>query len=153
MKARTKVGLRSVGASCVMMREQWNTTPSSTRRSQGKGKGEAWGHAPRQELHFGLLGRDQSCGDVEGEKGSGLLLFSGANTDQCITASLVDAFNKHQDCMLLSDACATWSPEYLRSVLSTMNDGDMRLGLRPEFAETRWTALKVCGSPSDDAGQ
>ena len=48
------------------------------------------------------------------EKGIRTLLFSGANTDQCVAASLVDAFNKGWDCLLLSDACGTWSPEFAK---------------------------------------
>ncbi|KAL9025088.1 MAG: hypothetical protein Q9196_006032 [Gyalolechia fulgens] len=45
-------------------------------------------------------------------RGIKTLLFAGANTDQCVGTSLIDACMKGWDCLLLSDACATTSPEF-----------------------------------------
>ncbi|TVY81387.1 Peroxyureidoacrylate/ureidoacrylate amidohydrolase [Lachnellula suecica] len=40
------------------------------------------------------------------------LLFTGANTDQCVMATLQDAHSKSFDTILLKDGCATDSPQY-----------------------------------------
>ena len=40
------------------------------------------------------------------------LIFAGANTDQCVGSSLIGACMKGWDCLLLSDGCATTSPEF-----------------------------------------
>ena len=45
-------------------------------------------------------------------KGVKTLLFAGVNTDQCVAGSLQDAFAKGYDCLMLSDGCATTSPEF-----------------------------------------
>ncbi|KAI1131823.1 Isochorismatase-like protein [Nemania abortiva] len=38
------------------------------------------------------------------------LLFAGVNTDQCVLGTLVDAYNRSFDCIMLSDCCATPTP-------------------------------------------
>ncbi|KAK3379096.1 isochorismatase family protein [Lasiosphaeria ovina] len=40
------------------------------------------------------------------------LLFTGANTDQCVMGTLQDANLKGYDCVLLKDGCGTNSPEF-----------------------------------------
>lgn len=45
------------------------------------------------------------------------LLFSGANTDQNVARSLQDALATEYDCLLLSDACATTSPEFCKQCI------------------------------------
>lgn len=40
------------------------------------------------------------------------LLFAGVNTDQCVGGSLMDAFHQGYDCIMLSDAVATRSPDF-----------------------------------------
>lgn len=39
------------------------------------------------------------------------LLFTGVNTDQCVSGSLQDAFSKGYDCILIRDGCGTTSPK------------------------------------------
>ncbi|KAG8528502.1 uncharacterized protein KY384_007420 [Bacidia gigantensis] len=51
------------------------------------------------------------------------LLFAGANVDQCVGSSLQDALMKGWDCLLLSDGCATTSPDYCRQCIE-YNAGD-----------------------------
>ncbi|KAF8304967.1 Isochorismatase hydrolase [Clavulina sp. PMI_390] len=41
------------------------------------------------------------------------LLFAGVNTDQCVSGTMGDAFSKGFDCILLTDACGTTSPQYM----------------------------------------
>ncbi|RWA05124.1 hypothetical protein EKO27_g9986 [Xylaria grammica] len=38
------------------------------------------------------------------------LLFAGVNTDQCVLGTLVDAYNRGYDCVMLEDCCATKTP-------------------------------------------
>ena len=52
--------------------------------------------------------------EVLGARGIGTLIFSGANTDQCVLSSLLNAMTKGYDCLLLSDGCATSSPDFAR---------------------------------------
>ncbi|KAL1875321.1 hypothetical protein VTK73DRAFT_10158 [Phialemonium thermophilum] len=68
-----------------------------------------------QPLYRYLEGREQD-GDLVGEKGSlkRTLFFAGVNTDQCVQATLVDAYNAGWDCVLLEDCCGTptrWGKE------------------------------------------
>ncbi|KAK2127773.1 Isochorismatase-like protein [Fusarium oxysporum II5] len=42
------------------------------------------------------------------------LLFAGENTDQCVAGTIRDAYTKGWDCLMLSDACATTSPEFTK---------------------------------------
>ena len=41
-----------------------------------------------------------------------ILLFAGENTDQCVGGSIQDAYTKGWDSLMLSDGCATTSPEF-----------------------------------------
>ncbi|KAJ3511406.1 hypothetical protein NLJ89_g4110 [Agrocybe chaxingu] len=45
------------------------------------------------------------------ENGITTLFFSGVNTDQCVLGTLVDAYFRGYDCIVLSDATATTSPD------------------------------------------
>ncbi|TGJ84547.1 hypothetical protein E0Z10_g4242 [Xylaria hypoxylon] len=38
------------------------------------------------------------------------ILFTGVNTDQCVLGTLVDAYNRGFDCVMLEDCCATKTP-------------------------------------------
>lgn len=38
------------------------------------------------------------------------LLFAGVNTDQCILGTLLDAYYRGMDCLMLQDCCATTTP-------------------------------------------
>ncbi|KAI3340029.1 Isochorismatase-like protein [Ustulina deusta] len=38
------------------------------------------------------------------------LLFAGVNTDQCVLGTLVDAYDRGLDCVMLEDCCATRTP-------------------------------------------
>ena len=47
-------------------------------------------------------------------RGIRMLLFAGANTEQCVRGSLQDALTKGWDCLMLSDGCGTTSPEFAK---------------------------------------
>ncbi|KAI1463137.1 Isochorismatase hydrolase [Daldinia caldariorum] len=38
------------------------------------------------------------------------LLFAGVNTDRCVLGTLVDAYNRGYDCIMVEDCCATTTP-------------------------------------------
>jgi nicotinamidase-related amidase len=45
------------------------------------------------------------------------LLFAGVNTDRCVFSTLQDANFLGFDCVLVEDACATVSPDYVRDAV------------------------------------
>ncbi|ROW01963.1 hypothetical protein VMCG_05605 [Cytospora schulzeri] len=69
-------------------------------------------------------------------RGIRILLFSGANTDQCVGGSIQDAFTRGWDCLMLSDACATTSPDYATKMIEYNAAGGWGFLLSTEqFAE------------------
>ncbi|KAL8831925.1 MAG: hypothetical protein Q9170_005087 [Blastenia crenularia] len=91
----------------VLMLNQWNSESYKPLEDQ---------HEP-QDMQVdknrlsGFWGGTAAEEILEG-RGIRTLLFAGANTDQCVGASLIDACVRGWDCLLLSDACATTSPEF-----------------------------------------
>lgn len=51
------------------------------------------------------------------------LLWSGANTDQCVGGSLQDAFTKGWDCIMLKDGCVTMSSDYAQRCIECNCEG------------------------------
>jgi len=45
------------------------------------------------------------------ENGISTLLFGGVNADQCVLGTVVDAYSRGYDCILVQDATATTSPD------------------------------------------
>lgn len=103
----------NVPAGRLLMRDQWNTqlTPplaDSYKSSQDTSKPDAWIHKIRMSgFHTPGSNANKYC------KANGIktLLFAGVNTDQCVGGSLMDASAQGYDCIMLSDACATASPQ------------------------------------------
>lgn len=96
----------------LRMRDQWNSAS----------------YSPLQEKHQLQdirIHKNRLSGFWEGtaseevltSHGIRTLLFAGANTDQCVGASLQDAFTKGWDCLLLSDGCATTSPKFAKQCI------------------------------------
>lgn len=61
--------------------------------------------------------------DVLSSRGVRTLIFAGANTDQCVAGSLQNAFTKGWDCLLLSDGCATSSPNFAKQCIEYNCEG------------------------------
>ena len=55
--------------------------------------------------------------DVLASRGIKTLVFASTNTDQCVRGSLEDAFARDYDRLLLSNACATTSPDFARKCI------------------------------------
>jgi nicotinamidase-related amidase len=58
----------------------------------------------------GLWGASTELEELLKREGITTLLFAGVNTDQCVGGTLMDAFSKGYDCILLRDGVATSSP-------------------------------------------
>ncbi|KAF7306902.1 Isochorismatase hydrolase [Mycena indigotica] len=69
---------------------------------------DVWIHKNRMS---GLWGYQSALDLYLQENGITTLLFSGVNADQCVGGTLVDAYYRGYDCILVKDATATTSPE------------------------------------------
>ena len=101
----------------LLMRDTWNAAlPPALDESYQTGRTldrcpDVWIHKNRMS---GLWGSRTPCTDFLEQEGIKTLMFAGVNTDQCVGGSLQDAFTKGWDCILLSDACGTTSPEFAK---------------------------------------
>lgn len=102
----------SVDAGRMLMRHQWNTDLSGPlqqeyENSLNSSKPDAWIHKSRIS---GMHLPDTPAGMYFREQGLQTLIFAGVNTDQCVNATLTDAYCQSFDALMLKDACATTSP-------------------------------------------
>ncbi|THH34004.1 hypothetical protein EUX98_g132 [Antrodiella citrinella] len=75
----------------------------------GKDAGtDVWIHKNRMS---GLWGPQSALDLYLQEEGITTLLFAGVNADQCVLGTLVDCYYRGYDCVVISDAVATTSPE------------------------------------------
>jgi ureidoacrylate peracid hydrolase len=88
----------------------------------------SWGAAPIAELqplggdllvHKHRLSGfwDSELDSVLRQAGITTLLFAGINTDRCVFSTLQDAGFLGYDCVLLEDACATHSPQFVSDAI------------------------------------
>ncbi|CAO2648646.1 Nn.00g079130.m01.CDS01 [Neocucurbitaria sp. VM-36] len=105
-----------VDAGRLLMLDQWNTEIHDPLLSDFKASQER--KQPHLRFHKNRL--SGLWGNLESnpfhtylkEKGITTLLFTGVNTDQCVLSSLQDASHQGFDTVLLTDGCATTSPQY-----------------------------------------
>ncbi|KAJ4304595.1 hypothetical protein N0V90_000121 [Kalmusia sp. IMI 367209] len=91
----------------VLMRDQWNSEIYSDLEKQAEpGDLRAW-----KNRLSGFWGGTE-VEDILKRRGIRTLIFAGCNTDQCVASSLMDAAWKSWDCILLSDATVTTSPQF-----------------------------------------
>ncbi|KAK0208239.1 Isochorismatase hydrolase [Desarmillaria ectypa] len=89
---------------------------------KGKEQGtDFWIHKNRMS---GLWGYQSALDLFLAENGITTLFFAGVNADQCVLGTLVDAYFRGYNCILLKDATATTSPEggYGNVVYNVTND-------------------------------
>ena len=94
------------------MRDQWNSKSYTPLEK-------------KHEAHDMRIYKNRLSGFWEGteteqvltSRGIRTLIFAGANTDQCVGGSLQGALTKGWDCLLLSDGCATTSPDFARQCI------------------------------------
>lgn len=89
---------------------------------------DEWGAATIDELTVGrddlLVHKhrlssfwDNELDSILRQRGITTLLFAGINTDRCVFTSLQDANFLGYDCVLVADACATTSPDFVRDAV------------------------------------
>lgn len=110
----------TVAGGGLLMRAAWNTKlypPLDAEYQRGKRSAnppDVWIHKNRMS---GLWGASTPLQEFLDDKGIRSLLFSGINTDHCVSATYQDAFNKGYDCILLSDGCGTNSPDFAQQTV------------------------------------
>lgn len=60
---------------------------------------------------------DNELDSILRQRGITTLLFAGINTDRCVFSTLQDAHFIGYDCVLIEDACATVSPDFVRDAV------------------------------------
>ncbi|KAF2015462.1 Isochorismatase hydrolase [Aaosphaeria arxii CBS 175.79] len=99
----------------LLMRDTWNAAlypPLDTVYEEGSKLNrtpDVWIHKNRMS---GIWGGRTDLEDFLEAEGIRTLFFTGVNTDQCVGGTLMDAFSKGYDCVLLADGCGTSSPEF-----------------------------------------
>jgi len=96
----------------LLMRDAYNSAlygPLQEEYLKGKKAGtDFWIHKNRMS---GLWGYQTALDLFLQENGITTLLFSGVNSDQCVLGTLVDAYFRGYDCVVIKDTTATSSPE------------------------------------------
>lgn len=96
----------------LLMRDSLNAQlygPLQEEYLKGSSAGtDFWIHKNRMS---GLWGYQSALDLFLQENGLTTLFFAGVNADQCVLGTLIDAYYRGYDCILVSDATATTSPE------------------------------------------
>ncbi|KAF8960985.1 Isochorismatase hydrolase [Flammula alnicola] len=96
----------------LLMRDAYNSDlygPLQEEYLKGQKAGtDFWIHKNRMS---GIWGYQTALDLFLKENGITTLLFAGVNTDQCVLGTLVDAYYRGYDCIVLEDGTATTSPE------------------------------------------
>jgi nicotinamidase-related amidase len=96
----------------LLMRDAYNSAlygPLQDEYLKGRDAGtDFWIHKNRMS---GIWGYQTSLDLFLKENGLTTLLFAGVNTDQCVSGTLVDAYFRGYDCIVVQDATATTSPD------------------------------------------
>ncbi|KAL1981573.1 hypothetical protein VTN96DRAFT_2452 [Rasamsonia emersonii] len=98
----------------ILMRDSWNAAlypplEEEYRRGSSQAPPDVWIHKNRMSA---LWGQGTDLEKFLQKGGITTLFFAGVNTDQCVGGTLMDAFSKGYDCILLRDGAATSSPGF-----------------------------------------
>ncbi|KAL1970867.1 hypothetical protein VTN77DRAFT_2701 [Rasamsonia byssochlamydoides] len=99
----------------ILMRDTWNAAlypPLDEEYRKGSADTalpDVWIHKNRMSALWGQGADLEKFLETEGIT---TLFFAGVNTDQCVGGTLMDAFSKGYDCILLRDGVATSSPGF-----------------------------------------
>ncbi|EIW64610.1 Isochorismatase hydrolase [Trametes versicolor FP-101664 SS1] len=95
----------------LLMRGEFNSElygPLQTLYEEGRREGtDVWIHKNRMS---GIWGSQTALDLYLQEQGITTLLFAGVNADQCVLGTLVDAYSRGYDCIVIDDCIATTSP-------------------------------------------
>lgn len=105
----------SVQGGRILMRGSWNSSiygplEEDYQRHQHESKCDKGDVIIHKNRTSGLSGTGSDLENFLRSEGITTLLFAGVNTDQCVGSTLMDAYSKGYDCVLLRDATATGSP-------------------------------------------
>jgi nicotinamidase-related amidase len=127
----------------VLMRDQWNSEIYSVLKEEAEPDDI---HVWKNCLSGFWGGTDVE--DVLKCRGIRTLIFAGCNTDQCVASSLMDAAWRDWDCILLSDATATTSPQFAQDGVE-YNMGGWGFKLTCEDVVNGISTLKMSGEAED----
>lgn len=96
-----------------LIKDEWNTALYDPLAEKADEHQDIWVYKNRLSGFWGGTTIEEALH----ARGVRTLLFSGANTDQCVGGSIQDAFTRGWDCIMLSDACATTSPDYTTKMI------------------------------------
>lgn len=109
-----------IDAGRLLVRDSWNAAlypPLDALYEEGRHlphKPDVWLHKNRMS---GMWGPSTPCQEFLDANEIRTLLFTGVNTDQCVSGTFTDSFSKGYDCVLLNDGCGTTSPDYARQCI------------------------------------
>jgi nicotinamidase-related amidase len=110
----------TIDAGRLLMRDSWNAAlypPLDKRWQEGRKlekTPDVWIHKNRMS---GMWSGTTPCEKFLEEEGIKTLLFTGVNTDQCVSGTFTDAFSKGYDCIMLNDGCGTTSPSFAQDCI------------------------------------
>lgn len=105
---------RSVDAGRMLMRDTWNADIHEPLKAAFDPELDLVVHKNRLS---GFWGSATPAEDVLNALGVRTLLWSGVNSDQCVSGSFQDAGAKGFDVVMLSDCCGTASPEHAKQTI------------------------------------
>ena len=109
-----------IDAGRLLMRDSWNAAlypPLDKLWQEGQKletRPDVWIHKNRMS---GMWGASTACEEFLEKEGIKTLLFTGVNTDQCVSGTFTDSFSKGYDCVLLADGAGTTSPAYAQQCI------------------------------------
>ncbi|KAJ5712586.1 hypothetical protein N7493_009054 [Penicillium malachiteum] len=112
--------MENVQGGGILMRESWNTELYGPLEEEYRKHCHTISYSESDDRKkdmliyknrmSGLSGKDSDLENFLCSQGITTLLFAGVNTDQCVGSTLIDAYHKGFDCVLLRDGTATGSP-------------------------------------------
>lgn len=124
---------------------EWNTAAYDPLAEKADADQDIWVYKNRLSGFWGGTTVEEALH----ARGVRTLLFSGANTDQCVGGSIQDAFTRGWDCLMLSDVCATTSPGFATEMIEYNTAGGWGFLLSTEqFAEGVKNTQTSSGSES-----
>jgi nicotinamidase-related amidase len=97
----------TIDAGNLLMPDQWNSALPPRLQAIYDDKSDVWIHKTRMS---GLWNDHTPLASYLRDRDIKSLMFCGVNTDQCVQGTLVDAYNRGWDCVMVEDGCGTGTP-------------------------------------------
>lgn len=95
------------GKGRVLMQDEWNSQLYEPLKQVADPESDLFINKNRVS---GLSSDDTALAQVLKKDKRQTLLFAGVNTNQCVLGTLLDAYYRGYDCILIEDSCATNTP-------------------------------------------